>query len=231
MIGCVFDFDGVIVRSMELHAEAYRRVLAQQGVPVTDDQVFRMEGARSESIIRELLRGADRPHDEGLVKRLSEEKQRIFLGLGPPEHYAGAEELLRRVRSAVDRMGLVTGTRRVNLERFIPTLLPLFDSTLAQEGYSKDKPDPEPYTRAAEALRLPPANLAALENAPRGVKSAKAAGYAFVVGVTTTMPASALRESGADAVASTHSEAGRFLVKWANGQPGPRSPPGAPGPR
>lgn len=214
MAGIVLDFDGVLVDSMPRHAEAYRRALAPFGVSVPDRRVYLMEGARSESIIQELLRESGVAADAETVKRVSQEKQRIFRSLGPAPLYPGAEPLVRQLRNHVERLGLVTGTRRENLERLIPHLLPLFDSTIAQDGYTRDKPHPEPYLNSAAALGRPPATLAALENAIRGVQSAKAAGYGHVVGITTTMTADELRSAGADAVAADHAEAARHLLDW-----------------
>lgn len=215
MAGIVLDFDGVLVDSMPRHFEAYRRTLAPMGVEVTQRQVYLWEGARSETIIREFLRAAGSTPDPATLARLGQEKQRIFAGLGPAPLYPGAEALVRAVRAHVERLGLVTGTRRENLERLIPHLLPLFDSAIAQDGYSRDKPDPEPYLKSAQDLAREPRALAALENAVRGVQSAKAAGYAFVVGITTTMRPEDLREAGADAIAADHGAAARLLTDWA----------------
>jgi len=214
MRGAVLDFDGVVARSMEQHAEAYRRILRPYGVDVEDEQVFVREGARSESILRDLLSDNGQEVDDEVILRLGDEKQRLFTGLGSPPLYDGAKAMVHRIRRAAPRLGLVTGTRRENLDRLIPDLLPLFDAVLAQDAYGRDKPDPEPYAKAAEAVGLPPADLVALENAPRGVQSAKAAGYGRVVAIATTLPARDLREAGADEVVVSHEDAAAAVVRW-----------------
>lgn len=216
MHGVVLDFDGVLVRSMELHAEAYRRVLAPYGLAPTDRDVFLLEGARSETLIRDLLERAGRPLAADEIARLAEEKQAIFASLGTPARYPGAPLMVLRIRAAVDRLGLVTGTRRENVDRLIADLVPRFDAILAQDAYTKDKPDPEPYERAARAIGLAPAECAALENAVRGVQSARAAGYAFVVGITTTLGADELVEAGAHVVVETHAAAADRIEAWAD---------------
>ncbi len=213
--GVVLDFDGVIARSLELHAESYRRVLLPFGVQPSVEEIFVREGSRSESIIEDLLRGRKPPIPKDRIKRLAEEKQTIFATLGPVPLYEGAEDLVRRVRAAAHSLGLVTGTRRANLSRFIPHLLPLFNAVLAQDSYTHDKPHPEPYLKAAEALGLRPGECAALENADFGVQSARAANYGFVLGITTTRPRDALARAGAHKVAPTHEEAAGQLAKWA----------------
>jgi len=193
----------------------YRETLKPFRVSVTDQMVFEREGGRSESLIRDFLRLAGRPDDPALTKRLSDDKQRRYTGLGPPALYPGAETLVAHVRRAAHRLGLVTGTRRENVERLIPKLLPHFDVIVSQESYQHDKPHPEPYEKAARALGLAGPRCAAVENAPNGIRSAKAAGYAFVVGLTTTMPREALRDAGADLVVDAHDAAASAIADWA----------------
>lgn len=212
--GVVLDFDGVIVQSMELHAEAYRLTLERLGVAFSDQAVLRREGARSETVIAELLAERGQSVDAAGLRRLAEEKQRIYEGLGPPVPYEGAEALVRGVRDAAGRLGLVTGTRRENLDRLIPSWLPLFDAILAQDAYTQDKPHPEPYLKSARALGVNPKRCAALENAIRGVQSARAAAYGFVVGITTTMGREDLLAAGADRVVATHADAALVLREW-----------------
>jgi len=212
--GIVLDFDGVIARSMEQHAEAYRRVLGPFQVPVGDEDVFIREGARSETIIRDFLERAGKRVSDDRLKDLADEKQRVFESLGTPELYEGAKEMVRALRRPAWHLGLVTGTRRENLEAMIPDMLPWFDAVLSQDAYTKDKPDPEPYLKAAEAIGVDPSECAALENAARGVESAKKAGYDLVVAITTTLKERVLRTAGADVVVKTHDEAARTLTDW-----------------
>ncbi|MBW3583558.1 MAG: HAD-IA family hydrolase, partial [Euryarchaeota archaeon] len=87
------------------------------------------------------------------------------------------------------------------------------DAVLAQDAYSEDKPHPEPYQKAAEALGVGPVECVAVENAVRGVQSAKAAGYGHVIGITTTMPTEALDAAGADTVVADHETVGARIAR------------------
>lgn len=214
MAGVVLDYDGVLARSMELHAEAYRRVLAPLGARVQDRDVFLLEGPRSETILRNLLDRNHVPVDPKELRRLADLKQLEFERLGPARLYPGAKQLVQVVRERVASLALVTGTRRVNLERAIPRLLPCFDAILAQDAYQHDKPHPEPYLKAAEALGLAPGDCAALENAPRGIRSARGAGYGYVVAIGTTLPGEILLESTPHVVVPDHAAAARTLCDW-----------------
>lgn len=198
---------------MGLHAQAYRATMAPLGVRVTNEEVYQLEGGRSESVLEHFLKKAAKPADSATIARLQEQKQDHFRRLGPPSLYEGAEDLVRKVRLRSEKLAIVTGTRKENLERLIPTLMPLFDRILAQDSYSKDKPDPEPYAKAAAALGVPAAQCIAVENAPFGVKSARAAGYGHVVAITTTVSKAQLVECGAHVVVQDHEQVAEAVLK------------------
>ncbi len=195
----VFDFDGVICDSMGQHAQAYRDLLRPFDIPVGDRQIYLLEGARSESIIQDLADAAGVMLDS--VAGLADEKQRLFREAGAPELFAGAADMVRAIQART-ATGVVTGTRRENLARLIPDLVDAFGAVLSQESYAHDKPHPEPYARAAAALGRDPADCIAVENAIRGVQSAKAAGYGMVIAITTTLEPSDLAE--ADLIVPDH---------------------------
>lgn len=54
---------------------------------------------------------------------------------------------------------------------------------VAAEDVERGKPHPDPYVRGAEALGMAPGRCIVFEDAPAGVRAARAAGAAFVVGV------------------------------------------------
>lgn len=190
----IFDFDGVLVRSIELHALAYRAVLSPFHVPVSFHDVMVREGARSETIIRELAARDDIELPDEVIERLANLKQRVFQRLGQPQPYPVSQRVVEAVKDRGFPLAIVTGTRRENIRTIAPDLEPLFDQLVTQESYERDKPHPEPYLTAAKALDVDPGACLVVENAPRGVTSGLEAGMT-VVAVTTTLP----REDLADA--------------------------------
>ncbi len=210
MDAVVFDFDGVVCDSMGLHAEAYRRLLQPLGIPVDDRQVFLLEGARSESIIRDLAEAADVPLSSEDVQRLANEKQDMFRSLGAPPLYDGAEQLVLDLQQKVPT-AVVTGTRRENLDRLAPRLVSGFGAVISQEKYHHDKPHPEPYSNAAAELGIDPEQCIAVENALRGIQSARAAGYGHVVAIATTLLPEDLATAEPDAIVTDHEALAQHL--------------------
>jgi len=97
----------------------------------------------------------------------------------------GASGLLVDLKKEGYKMALVTGTARREVGHILPTdLLKLFDYTLTGDEVKAGKPDPEPYTRALEALELSSQEAVVIENAPFGITSAKRAGI-YCIAVCT----------------------------------------------
>ena len=89
---------------------------------------------------------------------------------------------------------MVTGTSRRNIEHHFGAWLQNFDAIVTADDVKRTKPDPEPYLQALAKLGLDAAACVVVENAPLGVRSAKAAGLR-VIAVTSTNPAELLKEA------------------------------------
>jgi HAD superfamily hydrolase (TIGR01509 family) len=74
-----------------------------------------------------------------------------------------------------------------------------FAAIASLEDITRGKPDPQVFLVAAAKSGALPVRSVVFEDAPVGIQAAKAAGM-YAVGLTTTHPASALAEAGADEV-------------------------------
>lgn len=199
----IFDVDGVLVRSMERHADAYAAAFRPLGVKVEESEVFRHEGRGSREVAAHIAKDRGLSLSEEQLDALAKEKQRVFASFGPMPKYPGVDALVDRLHGRGLKLAMVTGTTRGNLERHFPELLPKFDVIVTADDVKRTKPDPEPYETAVRKLGLDKRAMVVVENAPLGIRSAKAAGLR-VIAITTTNPADALKE--ADAVVERISE-------------------------
>ncbi|PSG95986.1 hypothetical protein BRD56_12905 [Thermoplasmatales archaeon SW_10_69_26] len=190
----VFDFDGVLASSIQVHAVAYQLTLQPLGVPVDVHQVYLREGARSETIIRSFMEEAGRDPDEELVGRLATIKQRVFERIGEPGLYPWARQVVETIDERGYPLAICTGTRRENVPGIAGELADRFDFVASEETYEHDKPHPQAFETAAEGLGVEPERCLAVENAPRGIQSARKAGM-VVVGVATTLAAGEVAEA------------------------------------
>jgi sugar-phosphatase len=87
---------------------------------------------------------------------------------------------------------------------------------ITADDVARGKPDPEPYLAGARALGVEPAQCLVFEDAPSGIRSAKAAGM-VAIGVPTTYRAEELVGANAivpslEAVAVTVSPQGLIVA-------------------
>jgi HAD superfamily hydrolase (TIGR01509 family) len=192
--------DGVVLDSMPTHLLTWQRTLAPLGVDLTADDLYPLEGVPTEptaKLLTERLLG--QPCSDEEARRLADAKRALFGQIFDPTFVPGVVPLLHDLRGRGYRLGLVTGSARSVVDGSLaPTgVTELFDAVVTGDQVSRGKPDAEPYRTAADRLGLLPQECLAVENAPLGVQSAKAAGMACVA-LETTLPAERL--SAADRV-------------------------------
>lgn len=107
----------------------------------------------------------------------------------------GAKEILASL--PLHRYTIVTsGTRRLATKRLQVAGLPVPARMITADDVTRGKPDPEPYLAGARVLGCVPSQCVVFEDAPSGIRSAKAAGMAAVA-VLTTYEATELAEADA----------------------------------
>lgn len=218
----LFDMDGVITDTMPLHYESWRRAFEMYGVNVYTMDVYLREGMRSEEMARAIAgdKGKDLPGDT--IKKIVEEKTRIFEGLSmeSAKAFDGVPETLRMLRNNGIKLALVTGSRRSSVDVVLKKvgLDSAFDVIVGAGDVKEGKPSPEPYLAAMEKLDMPALNCVVVENAPLGIISARAAKAGYVIALTTTLEASYLEE--ADETEPSFSDLQKCLARQFKSIPG-----------
>jgi beta-phosphoglucomutase len=199
----LLDMDGVVLDSPPLHLLTWQRTLAPLGIELRAEDLFPLEGMPTEVTAQRLLTflEAESFQEGEEAGRLAARKRALFREMFHPTFVPGIVPLLYDLRGRGYRLGLVTGSaRNVVDESLAPTgVTTLFDAIVTGDDVSQGKPDPEPYRTAAAQLGLPPDECLVVENAPLGIRSAKAAGMGCVA-LETTLSAERLAEAGADRV-------------------------------
>ncbi len=189
--GVIFDLDGVLINSEPLHCHAFQDILAPYGVKVTEDEYYAKYLVYSDrEVLERLLPDLSALHEAVAAK---ERRYWELLKAGVPAFQDGLA-LLGKTDGW--RVGLATGSIRREAELALRCLgiRECFGAVVAREDCEKGKPDPEPYLRAADALGLSRRRCVVVEDAPGGVRAAKAAGMACVA-VTHSCPRERLAEA------------------------------------
>jgi beta-phosphoglucomutase len=210
----LWDLDGVIVDSGEWHYQAYVQVLGKRGVELDRERYYgSLFGRRNWDILRDVL--GNLPDAE--IHAVAEDKERTFRELvrGHIEPLPGAKELLRRAHEAGLKQSIVSSTPRENIELIVQSLgvREWLDAIVGEEDSDRGKPDPQPFTTAADRLGVAYELCVVIEDAPEGIEAGKRGGMR-TIGVATTRPAERLMESGADLVVSSleDARAWRFIA-------------------
>jgi HAD superfamily hydrolase (TIGR01509 family) len=196
----IFDHDGVLVDSLELHQRSWRELGRREGLPITDEFIRETFGMINPDIFRRLLGDAI---DGATIGRFGALKEACYR-----EVAAGRIALMDGVRAVLDRLSaqgvlLAIGSSSVrpNLDLTVREcgLEGRFAAIASLEDIRRGKPDPEVFLVTAHKAGVAPGRSVVFEDAPVGIMAAKAAGM-LAVGVGTTHPLAALDDAGADLV-------------------------------
>lgn len=174
----LFDMDGVLLDTMGAHVRAWVGACGELGLAVDEREVYLREGEKAEVSARDFIKVNGMMTTKARVRTLVETKERLFAQYArQPSVFPGAVDLLAACRARGLKLGLVTGTQRIEMQSVLPAeLATYFDATVCGDEVLRGKPNPEPYLAAAMSLGMQPRQCLAVENAPYGIRSAKTAG-------------------------------------------------------
>jgi HAD superfamily hydrolase (TIGR01509 family) len=179
----LWDNDGVLVDSEKLFYEANRRYFWDAaGIELNADLYFEHFLCSSAGLWH-LLR--DRGWNEHRISGGRTERNQLYASLlrdSPSLTIPGIEAVLEHFAKSC-RMAVVTSSARAHFEQIHHNtgLLRHFELVVAAGDYAREKPDPEPYEVAIARLGVPPARCIAVEDSPRGLCAAAAAGLSCIV--------------------------------------------------
>jgi mannitol-1-/sugar-/sorbitol-6-phosphatase len=182
----LFDLDGVLVDSTTCAGRIWKSWAQEHGLD-PERMVQMAHGRPTIETIRMVA-----PHLDAQLEadKVEESEVNDVDGL---EALPGATELLTNLPP--NRYAIVTsGSRRLATARLRAAGLPVPARMITADDVTKGKPDPEPYLTGARLLGYKPQDCVIFEDAPAGIRAAKAAGIS-VVAFPTTYPLDALAES------------------------------------
>lgn len=218
----LFDLDGVITSSAELHMHAWSEMFnaflsKRGGEPYTDDDYFsyvdgkpRYDGVRAFLASRgiELPDGDPTdPPEAPTVCGLGNLKNHVFNAMLDRDGiavYPGSLALLDRLAGQTLPLAVVSSSKNARniltgaglLDRFAV----LVDGEVAVTEHLPGKPAPDMFLNAAAKLGVTPERAAVLEDAVSGVAAGRAGAFGLVVGVDRGAGADVLTAAGADVV-------------------------------
>ncbi len=204
----IWDVDGTLVDTAELHFQAWLALAREIGMPYTRQDFAGTFGWRNAEIIPKVF-GLD--YNAPGVPELGERKEYLYraearkgVALLP-----GAGPLLTAIHAHGGRQAIGSSAPRANVDLILEATgtAALFDAVIAMEDTQRGKPDPQVFLLGAERLGVEPSRCIVFEDAPVGIAAARAGGMR-AVGVTFVGHHSAdkLRAAGADRIVKSLEE-------------------------
>lgn len=198
--GVIFDLDGVLTDSGDLHIEAWVEFAREHDLAFDRDYFWSTFGRRNAEIIPEIFGG-------GLslifIEEKSERKEAIFrkMAAGQLEGLPGAEALVDELKKAGVPIVIGTSTPGSNLVFFRNELpfLQQMDGYVCGDDVKIGKPNPEVFLKAGAINGMAPVFQIVIEDALAGIEAAKAGGFKCVA-VATTNSRAVLEKTNADLV-------------------------------
>jgi kojibiose phosphorylase len=180
--GLIFDLDGVITDTAELHYLAWKRLADEEGIPFDRRANDALRGISRRESLRLVLAG--RQVSEEKAQELMDRKNRYYraslASLTPRDIFPGALQLLDAARHR--GLGIALASASKNARDVIHRLqiTDRFDAIADGNTVTKAKPAPDLFLAAARMLGDPPAACVVFEDATEGVAAAHAAGMRAV---------------------------------------------------
>jgi len=177
----LWDNDGVLVNTESHYFAASHEALEEIGIELTMDAFRDLSLTAGRSVFELAI-------ERGIAARRIDElrrwRNRRYAELLAARDCVipGVASVLTQLRGRF-RMAVVTSSRREHFDLIHRhnRLLGNFEFCLTREDYRHSKPHPEPYLSALARLGLTPEDCLVVEDSPRGLQAARAAGLACIV--------------------------------------------------
>jgi beta-phosphoglucomutase family hydrolase len=178
----LWDMDGTLVNSEELHWISWRNTMAKEGIVITREQFLSTFGQRNDSIIPSWL-GSTATGER--IERIAQAKEEFYrhlvrrVGIAPEP---GVATWLDRLQKHGWRQAIASAAPRANIDAVLEALsvTHVFQGIVSAEDVHRGKPDPEVYVLAASRVGVPTERCIVVEDASAGIEGARRAGMRSV---------------------------------------------------
>ncbi|MDA9489527.1 HAD family hydrolase [Bradyrhizobium sp. CCBAU 11361] len=177
----IFDLDGTLLDSVDLHALAWQEALLKFGHEVSFEQVRGQIGKGGDKLIPVFL-SADEQKDHG--KEVEEWRgdrfKKEYLRIVRP--FSAVPDLLRRVREAGLQIAIASSAKKDEVDKYldIASITDLVDLTTSSDDVEQSKPVPDIFEIVLKKLKMESADAVAIGDTPYDAEAAGKAGVPTV---------------------------------------------------
>lgn len=191
----IFDIDGTLVDSNELHVTAWDQVFRDAGHTLDRKLLHEHIGKGGDKYVPALLPNATEEEQQ----RLRDAHKRLFTGsyIKQVQPFPGARELLRKVSDSGRKVVLATSASAEELETHVETLgaADIIDGNTNKDEVEESKPAPDVFLAALETAGVGASEAIVVGDTPYDVEAARRSGLAAVAVRSGGFPDEALRDA------------------------------------
>jgi beta-phosphoglucomutase len=180
--GFIFDLDGVIVNTVDLHYHAWKCVFDELGVPFDQRAMNRFRGVHQRQILLSLAAHLSEAEISLYLAQKGSFYQQALLDAAPRIINMPVVNLLHVAKAHGLKVGLASSSINARLVLTLIHLIDQFDAIADGTTVCRSKPAPDIFVWVAGALGLHPADVVVVEDGVAGIEAAQTAGM-FTVGV------------------------------------------------
>lgn len=212
----IFDMDGVLYDSMKNHEITWKQAFEAEGIDFPGYEAYLHEGRPGDETIAYIFKNyINKEASQQDMERVYAEKVRLMAKAPLAEKMPMIGELIEMLRRNGIAVWVVTGSGQPTLLSRLSRDFNIEDEhIISAKDVTKGKPHPEPYLKAVEGSGFSADQCIVVENAPLGVRSAKAAGINTIAVNTGVLQDEVLAREGADIVLPDTSSLYAYMLAY-----------------
>jgi len=176
--GIIFDLDGVLTDTAELHYQAWQKLADEEGIPFDREANEALRGISRRDSLMKII--GDRNYSESQIQEMMERKNNYYVeliqGITSKDLLPGAGNFIDELREKGIKIAIGSGSKNAHsvIERL--GIADKLDAIADGNSVTRSKPAPDLFLYAASQLGLEPADCVVVEDAASGVEAALAGG-------------------------------------------------------
>lgn len=185
----IFDMDGVLIDSWEIHYQSWVVSSKKYGFKVDRQKFGKHFGQTCDSFANTLCEEFDVTLSDSEIQKWFEIKDEYYRDSFKANFQENkcVTRLLKDLRTSGFETSIGSSAPRKNIQTLID-IMPcgeLLNNFISAEDVCQGKPNPEVFLKAAEKIRVPANKCAVIEDSVHGLIAAKSAGM-VAIGITGT---------------------------------------------